>query len=288
VQCDAGKASPTPGATACTECSSGSSFEDRTACNCGPGSQPVYDAPPSGVLSDTTTIRLQNCLGERDTFSPYACLGEVGTPSFDSEGQVQGRLEAKVGNSWVPFLGLSGSPLTFGGEGSSGGEAESTVACRQLGNELGYTLVGASKVGKLDTDDGSGTSYQVICAGTELTLDSCPTFRSYHSIYHDRDVGVRCKFLGPGDSCAECEVGKFSNTTGITECAGCAAGSYSSAVGTAICEQVSWSARQAQRDATQSALNLVSCRSARPARTALQVPSCALRVPRGSLPWPGR
>ncbi len=86
---------------------------------------------PSGVVPDTTGIRLQTA---------------AGTPSFDSEGQVQGRLEVKVGGDWVT--------ITEDGGFWYGGGAESTVACRQLGNELGYTLVSASKVGRGDTDDG--------------------------------------------------------------------------------------------------------------------------------------
>ncbi|GMI52142.1 hypothetical protein TeGR_g13710, partial [Tetraparma gracilis] len=137
--CEAGKASVTPAATsaaACKECVSGQTSEDQLYCLCGLGSENVMFVP-SGVVPDTTGIRLQTA---------------AGTPSFDSEGQVQGRLEVKVGDDWVTVAGTSDS---FGGYGSSGGEAESTVACRQLGNELGYTLVSASKVGSSDTDDGT-------------------------------------------------------------------------------------------------------------------------------------
>jgi hypothetical protein len=104
----------------------------------------------------------------------------VGTPSFDSVGQVQGRIEVKVGDDWVTVAEYGG--FTYGGDD------ESTVACRQLGNELGYTLVSASKVGSGDTDDGSGTAYEVTCAGTESTLDSCTTVESWSSSNHQFDV----------------------------------------------------------------------------------------------------
>jgi hypothetical protein len=181
----------------------------------------VIDAVPSGVVPDTTGIRLQTA---------------AGTPAFDFEGQMQGRLEVKVGDDWVTIAGHSSS---FGGTGSSGGEAESAVACRQLGNELGYTLVSATKVGRMDTDDGSGLIYEVTCAGTESTLDSCTSFEYYSSSYHFYDVGVSCTFLAPGDECEECVAGKFSDTAGVAACTSCAAGSYST-VGAASCEQVRW------------------------------------------------
>jgi hypothetical protein len=170
------------------------------------------------VGPDTTGIRLQTA---------------AGTPSFDSEGQVQGRLEVKVGGDWATVCSTTDS---FGGSGSSGGEAESTVACRQLGNDLGYTLVSASKVGREDTDDGSGAAYTVTCAGTESTLDSCTSFEYwYSSNNHQYDVGVSCTFLAPGDECEDCVAGKFSDTTGVATCGECPAGSSSSA-GASSCD----------------------------------------------------
>jgi hypothetical protein len=182
---------------------------------------------PSGVVPDTTGIRLK-------------------WPSFDSEGQVQGRLEVKVGGDWVT---IASDGSSFGGSGSSGGEAESTVACRQLGNEMGYTLVSASKVGREDTDDGSGMVYQykVTCAGTESTLGSCTSFESSSSSagWNSYDVGVACTLLAPGDECDECVAGKFSGTIGVAACMSCAAGSYMSTVGAASCEQVRWGGGEA-------------------------------------------
>ena len=219
MQCEAGKASATPAATsaaACTECAAGkTSSEEGSECGCalGSGNAEPYDGQ---VVPDTTGIRLQTA---------------AGTPSFDSEGQVQGRLEVKVGDDWVT---IASDGYSFGGSGSSGGEAESTVACRQLGNELGYTLVSASKVGKDNTDDG-GKCYKVTCAGTESTLDSYAIF-----VYHGSttwDGGVSCTFLAPGDECEECVAGKFGDTIGVAACTSCTAGSYST-VGAASCQQV--------------------------------------------------
>jgi hypothetical protein len=200
---------------------------------CGLGS---HRTRPSGVVPDTTGIRLQTA---------------AGTPSFDSEGQVQGRLEVKVGDDWVTIASYQTS---FGGDGSSGGEAESTVACRQLGNELGYTLVSASKVGREDTDDGS--VFQVAtftCSGTEEMLSSCTAGAVYtdNSDHHVYDVGVSCTFLAPGDECEECVAGTFSGTAGVAACSSCAAGSYSTVVGSVSatdCQQVRVEGGRSERE----------------------------------------
>ena len=152
-----------------------------------------------------------------------------------------GRLEAKdfngeCPNNWNTIYG-----------GIDYGEAEATVSCRQLGNELGFTQVSASKVGMDDTDDGSGMNYEVICAGTESTLDSCTMFEhhglepgqmvSNFDTNHEYDVGLSCTFLGPGAECEECVAGKYSSTIGVTTCTDCDVGSYSSA-GATSCEKV--------------------------------------------------
>jgi hypothetical protein len=150
---------------------------------------------------------------------------------------VQGRLEVKVGDEWVTII--DGNNWGSGMGDWEIGSEEATVACRQLGNELGYTLVSASKVGVEDTDDGSGNIYQVTCAGTESALVSCTPFEPYYSNdNHERDVGVSCTFLAPGNECEECVAGKFSDTSGTAACMNCAAGSYTGTVGAASCEQV--------------------------------------------------
>jgi hypothetical protein len=167
------------------------------AASCGLGSQPVF---PTGIVPYTTGIRLQTA---------------AGTPSFDSEGQVQGRLEVRVGGAWVTLADIYSEYSYYN---SFQGSEEATVACRQLGNELGYTLVSASKVWREDTDDGSGMAYKVTCAGTESTLDSCTfEYSNYHSSYcdtnHDGSTNpcaadrtdyccdCSCQTCGPKDFC---------------------------------------------------------------------------------------
>jgi hypothetical protein len=153
----------------------------------------------------------------------------AGRPSFDSSGTVQGRLEIEVDGDWVTVSGYGDS---FGGAGSSGGEAESEVACRQLANELGsrYELVDANKVKALATDDGTGESYKVKCSGPEPTLTSCPKFEAGGN-GHQLDVGVACTFLVPGEDCEECAAGKFSDVADAAACNDCPAGSANAAAG---------------------------------------------------------
>ena len=109
---------------------------------------------PEEAVPPTSTIRLQT---------------DNGTLSFDSAGQVQGRLEINVEGDWATVLGGGGYPHAIT-------EAEASVACRQLGNELGYELSSSSKIDRANTDDGSGKAYLIACAGTEASLDSCASF----------------------------------------------------------------------------------------------------------------
>jgi hypothetical protein len=179
---------------------------------------------PSGVVPDTTSIRLQTASG---------------TPSFDSEGQVHGRLEVKVGGDWVTVNGALDDYLFR--------TAEAKVACQQLGNELGrqYHPVSASPVDWHGTDNGiEQDQYKVKCAGTELSLHSCSEFvevggwsDSFFGAGNDFGIGigVSCTFVMP--ECEDCVAGKFSAIVGPAACMNCTAGSYST-TGAAMCEQV--------------------------------------------------
>jgi hypothetical protein len=190
----------------CVAAASGAEGKRELAASCGVGSGNVIDAVPSGLLLDKSGIRLRSASG---------------SPSFDSEGQVQGRLEVEVGDDWVTFASYGNS---FGGAWAARGEEEATVACRQLGNQLGYALVSASKVASENTDDGSGMIYKVACEGTEQALDLCTTFKSWMDDLHHYDVGVSCTFLAPGNECEECAAGTCSDIAGVAGCDDCASG----------------------------------------------------------------
>jgi serine protease 12 (motopsin) len=226
--CEAGEASAA-GSSTCRACSMGRPNDDNSdcvtecvvssdteGCLCDVGSETAM-LTPSGVVPDTTGIRLQTASG---------------TPSFDSEGQVQGRLEVVLDGQWRTVEDWSGSS---GGivDSSIFGSQEATVACRQLGNELGYELVSASRVSGVETADGTGAVYEVTCTGEETTIESC-SFREWDwPDWHEGDVGVSCAFLAPGNECEACVAGKYSDAIGVAACTNCAAGSSSSVLGSA-------------------------------------------------------
>ncbi|GMI37858.1 hypothetical protein TeGR_g14131, partial [Tetraparma gracilis] len=122
------------------------------AASCGLGSQNVIDVVPSGVVPDTTEIRLQTA---------------AGTPSFDSEGQVQGRLEVFHDGQWGTVCDDSFK------------EPDAQVACRQLGNELGYTLTSWSA--------GAGI---YVGSGTATLVDSPFSSNSVSDVGYGGDVYV--------------------------------------------------------------------------------------------------
>jgi hypothetical protein len=179
---------------------------------------------PSGALPDGATTRLRTA--------------DETPPAFDAGGVVEGRLEMLVNSDWVSFIGLLAS---FGARHPPpAGAAEATVACTQLGNELGYVLVAASKVDADDTPDGSdGNGYRVTCEGTELTLDECefpgPVYSPDENCVINPpcpnakfNVGVACEFRVPSGTCEECTAGTSSGVTSSTEsCVPCAADTYS-------------------------------------------------------------
>lgn len=127
------------------------------------------------------------------------------------------------------------------------GEAEATVACQQLGDEIGYSLVGASAVRwentYQDAWSGDQTSLSMRCDGTETSVDSC-TYKFEPYIVYDWDaavqqfsmnVGVACTFQEQTHTCTACAPGKSKNTTSFDACSPCAAGRYSIG-GSATCQ----------------------------------------------------
>ena len=119
-------------------------------------------------------------------------------PTFDENGEVKGRLELKVGGEWVTV-----NDKNFY-------DKETEVGCRQLGNELGYTLLSWDRDHWEDVPDGSGKQYYAKnCQGNEGDLSSCPEFFENSPAVHSQDVGLRCTFSIAGDECEECPPGKY-------------------------------------------------------------------------------
>jgi hypothetical protein len=142
------------------------SSPDRSACMCAAGEQRAMTGVPVGVLPDAPTIRLRVDSGD-------------GTVAFSPEGQVSGRLETFVtegygsyveANSFLPVCLPWGDPIT---------DAEASVACRELGDALGYDTQSSSLLEREDTDDGPSSvnwAATVACEGTEASLSDCSSF----------------------------------------------------------------------------------------------------------------
>ncbi|GMH93208.1 hypothetical protein TrVE_jg9577 [Triparma verrucosa] len=203
VACEAGKASSTAGASACTACSGElTSNDDRTLCGCGLGSGNSF---PSGQLQDASSVRI------RDTSN--------NSPTFDSEGVASGRIEVKP----------SGETAWGTIDGNSNWDSrDALVACREIGNELGYATVSGTPLGRDDTADGSGEIWweSVQCSGSEGTLESCSKWTTSSTSHHN-DIGITCKYI-QADECEACPAGKFSDTIDTSSCTNCEAGHYSS------------------------------------------------------------
>ena len=113
LDCEEGKANGEEEASSCNECVRGTSSDDFTHCLCGLGSGNTANGPwPGLALPEGRSIRLVAAGGD--------------APSFDTNGQVWGRLEVKHSDEWGT---VCDDYFDFN---------DALVACRQLGNELGY------------------------------------------------------------------------------------------------------------------------------------------------------
>ena len=208
LACENGKAASL-GSSACSTCNHGTSSDDQTHCICGLGRGTVASSdgkflPATGQLKDGTSVRIRNS----SDFSPI----------FDSEGVVSGRAEVYHNGQWGTICSdkfASNDALVF---------------CRQLGSELGYSLISGTVVSSSNTPVGSGQIWldDLACSGTEETLDECthPGWGN-HNCGHDEDVGVSCKFgEDAGTDCDVCPAGKFSGIAGYGRCSSCPAGHY--------------------------------------------------------------
>ena len=175
------------------------SSEDRSFCACGLGSgRPI----PTGQLQDAASIRI------RDSSNI--------SPTFTSEGVVSGRIEVKPSGQTVWGTILN----------DSWGDTDALVACREIGNELGYATISGTALSYSNAPDGSGEVwwYEVACSGSEETLEDC----SHHTTSetsHYNDIGITCKFR-QANECEVCPAGKLSATIDNSPCTNCTVGKY--------------------------------------------------------------
>ncbi|GMH73220.1 hypothetical protein TL16_g06123 [Triparma laevis f. inornata] len=252
LACEAGKASSTSGAnteSTCTTCNSGVSSDDRTLCFCGLGSSNAF---PTGQLQDGTSVRIRTSVNGRYPGTGGEDDGTDISPTFDIEGVVRGRIEVKPSGetAWGTIYG-----------DYRWDDTDALVACREIGNELGYATVSGTELRYGNTPDGSGEIWWVDleCSGSEETLESCSkSTTSSTATDHQYDIGITCKFLQAGE-CEACPTGKFSNTVDTSPCTDCEAGKYSPAPSTTssttclACEPGSYSTIEGSPSCTKCA-----------------------------------
>ncbi|GMH86623.1 hypothetical protein TrST_g13909 [Triparma strigata] len=161
-------------------------------------------SPPTGQLQDASSVRIRDASNK--------------SPTFDSEGVVSGRIEVKPSGetAWGTIRYYIWD------------DVDALVACREIGNELGYATISGTALYYYDTPDGSGKIWWsgVGCLGSEETLESCSKSTTT-STYHPYDIGITCKFV-QADECEACPAGTFSDTIDTSPCTNCEAGRYSS------------------------------------------------------------
>ncbi|GMH94044.1 hypothetical protein TrST_g4059 [Triparma strigata] len=180
-------------------------------CGLGNGPQTLVQsstglAAPTGQLQDASSVRIRDSSNN--------------SPTFDSDGVVSGRIEVKPSGetNWGTIHGFVVSDWTTD---------NALVACREIGNELGYATIVSVSTTALDRDSapaGSGEIWwqQVSCLLGEQALEACPKSRATGTD-HYYDIGISCKFALP-DTCAECPPGFYSDSEDPSPCRSCEAG----------------------------------------------------------------
>ena len=126
---------------------------------CSPGQSPSLSNPPLGSsLPEETTCDSANLYRLRlSTASSYSA------PMFDTNFEVDGRLEICRNGDWFSFYATSSYPFT---------DDDAQVACRQLGNQYDYEITTSSALSTADTPDGNTNygPYDLLCEGDEATV----------------------------------------------------------------------------------------------------------------------
>ncbi|GMH89491.1 hypothetical protein TL16_g11473 [Triparma laevis f. inornata] len=235
--CEAGKSSSTPGATSistCTSCSATTvSSDDRTICGCQVGSG---NAPLIGQLPDSSNVRIRD--------------NSNNSPRFDPIGVVSGRIEVQP----------SGETAWGTIANNDWDDTDALIACREIGNELGYLTVSGTALSYDPTPDGSGEVWwnEIGCSGNEETLESCPK-QTPTSTSHANDIGITCRFIQP-DECEACPAGKSSDSLSISPCQNCEAGKYSDTSSSSGCT----SCEAGKASSAVSASSIITCTDCEP------------------------
>jgi len=114
---------------------------------------------------------------------------------------------------------------------------EASVACHQLGEELGFVSLSGKSISSGDTPDGTLNCIlsDLDCDGTETALGQCLTSGSTTCDSNDNsdDLGLRCKFAL--DTCTSCLPGTFSDGASRGGCSACPQNTFSESYAAISC-----------------------------------------------------
>ena len=173
---------------------------------CSPGQAPD-SVVPTGQLPETIT-----CNSNNDSKLRISTSLTYTTPTFDSDAEVEGRIEMCHDYfgywHWFSFYGAS----TYYYD-----DVDAQVLCRQLANQHGYLYLEGSAVSKSSTVQGPSNQcdgpYSMGCVGDESYLYECYHKWDSSCLTTDNDGGIKCKFSGAGSgsgsgsggACSDCK-----------------------------------------------------------------------------------
>ncbi|GMH97849.1 hypothetical protein TrVE_jg3180 [Triparma verrucosa] len=150
LPCEEGKISSKVGESSCRACTgSAVSSSDSTSCFCSKGSG---NQLTTGRIQDTSKARLIDQHGHSPVFNRGSVSGRI---------EVKPSGKSKFGGIWPGY------------DGTRWDDADARVACRQIGDELGYVTVNGLKLS--DTPQGSNIVWwkEMACMGDENILEEC-------------------------------------------------------------------------------------------------------------------
>ncbi|GMH71325.1 hypothetical protein TL16_g05623 [Triparma laevis f. inornata] len=234
TDCDDREFQPLTGKGSCNPCNAPLVVDvSRTQCSCPLGSADVY---PSGRIADAGTIRI------RDQSNL--------APEFSETGFVEGRVEVMPsGKANFGTISNAVEPWT---------DTAAFVACRQLGDALGYMMRSGTAVPPGATPDGPSTIQWWNSIECRL-LYSAPTRDTACQIGYDCSSGLAvpclagrwsdgvnaCMDCPIGSRClgaathSQCQPGKYQHQTGQKTCIVCPAGKYQDERGQSGCTDCS-------------------------------------------------
>ena len=127
--------------------------------SCSPGEASILGNPTIGSFLPAE----RNCDSDHEYYLRISTKNGYSTPIFDTNFEVDGRLEICHNGDWYSFWASSDYPFTAN---------DARVACRQLGNQYDYALTASFTLSPADTSDGTNEfgPYDLECEGDEATL----------------------------------------------------------------------------------------------------------------------